>query len=117
MKAATREDSLVSTINQKYKDVNFLKRLTTGNTASIPDWKTQGNHSSHKLSYTEGDGKFYVYPEVQELEGKLYDFTDPKNKHYDGENYRWKDAIQSAFKNKDVIPFDTEEEAAWFTSD
>lgn len=64
----------------KHKDAEFIKRLKDPNRDSIPDWESDG-YATHKMSWVEKDGKYYVYPEVQEINGKLIDFTrTPYNK-------------------------------------
>lgn len=97
-------DSINSTSN-----ANFVKRLLDPNRQTIQDWEDSGSVATHKLSYvTDGKGNARVYPEVQEINGALFDFTDPKNKK------TRKDAYDSAMKNGDYIEM-SEEDAKWFT--
>lgn len=67
---------------------NFIKRLEDPNRKSILDWESKptwrNNYtydiSTHKMGYeyAPGDsGRAIVYPEVQEINGKLVDFTRP----------------------------------------
>lgn len=84
---------------------NFIKRLEDPNRKSIPDWESfsrnplfnnrgefTNNHvddlinsrhpsiSTHKMGYEyapDDTGRAIVFPEVQEVNGKLVDFTRP----------------------------------------
>lgn len=88
---------------------NFVQRLLDPNREYIPDWKKPGNITTHKLSYAKQDDKYVIYPDVQEIEGELHDFTDPKYKHK-----KW-DAMESAVANRDTIQVDSKDFANWFT--
>ena len=79
------------------KRPEFIQRLMDENRQSINDWEKEGAIATHKMAYGEADGKTYVYPNVQNIDGKLYDFTDPKNKR--GQF----DALNSALDRGDVI--------------
>ena len=48
---------------------------------------------------------------IQEIDGKLYDFTDPKNNH---EN-PVRDALDMAEKSGDVVIFNNLDDAVWFS--
>lgn len=65
-----------SILNRVYKsNANFAKRLRDPNRKSIPDWMTD-SIATHKMSVgTDENGQPYIYPEVQEINGKLIDFT------------------------------------------
>lgn len=93
--------------DQKGLNAEFWDRLMAPNIQTIDDWEHKGSVASHKLSYAEADGKYYVYPEVQMVDGKLIDYTDPKNKGVDS----FKQALQT--NNYIVAP--SEEIAANFT--
>jgi hypothetical protein len=102
--------ALTDSINAN-SNANFVKRLQEEDIKSIPNWEDSTQRSSHKLMYSTGEGgKVYVYPMVQEINGELHDFTDPKHKH--GE---W-DAFKSAIKNGDYVEFPSVEDAKWWTS-
>ena len=94
---------------------NFIQRAKNINRNTIPDWKVHNAVATHKLSYAEDGGKYIVYPEVQEINGSLYDFTDPKNGHYRDRAYRWTDALDSAINRGDTLTFDRESDARYFT--
>lgn len=85
----------------------FMKRIHNSDTRNIPEpqkyWKDgidSGKRSTHLLATGEADGKYYVYPEVQEENGELKWFED---------------GFERALKNNDVIEFPSEEEALWFS--
>lgn len=94
---------------------NFIQRVKDINRNTIPDWETHNAVATHKLSYAEDRGKYIVYPDVQEINGNLYDFTDPKNGHYHDGKYRWTDALDSAINRGDTLTFDRESDAKYFT--
>lgn len=92
-------------------DANFVSRLKDVNRRTIPDWEVKGNVATHKLGWTTMDGKAYVYPLVQEIDGELYDFTDPK---YGFDDYD-KAAIDHALSTGDYVAMPKESDARWFT--
>lgn len=92
-------------------DANFVSRLKDANRRTIPDWEVKGNVATHKLGWTTMDGKAYVYPLVQEIDGELYDFTDPK---YGFDDYD-KAAIDHALSTGDYVAMPKESDARWFT--
>lgn len=67
---------------------NFVKRLKQNNRKSIPDWESKGNlKATHKLSVgTDHKGYHFIYPEVQEIDGQLIDFTRPPYKKFIGQD-------------------------------
>lgn len=65
----------------KNLDQNFIKRLWDPNRQTIPDWQDSTKVATHKLGYlTTDDGYDIIYPEIQEVNGNLIDYTNPKNK-------------------------------------
>lgn len=88
-------DSLVTDINRR-SNADFVKRLQDPNRDYIQDWATD-NIATHKLSWATDDNGAIVFPKVQRINGKLYDFTDPANKR--GE---W-DALDSAIERGDTL--------------
>lgn len=88
-------DSLVSDINSRSK-ADFVQRLLDPNRAYISDWESN-RIATHKLSYATDDNGAIVFPNVQRINGKLYDFTDPKNKR--GK----RDALDSAIERGDTL--------------
>lgn len=62
-----------------------------------------GQHATHRMSWGEAGGKYYVYPTVLLTEGgKLHDFGD--------------NAWVHAIKGGNYIEFDKPEDAEWFSS-
>lgn len=68
-------EELVKLVNSK--DVNFVRRLKDPNRKHIKDWESDAI-ATHKLGVSTDElGNNYIYPEVQEINGKLIDFTRP----------------------------------------
>lgn len=92
-------------------DANFVSRLRDKNRRTIPDWENKGYVATHKLGWTTKDGKAYVIPLVQEIDGELYDFTDPK--------YGFEDAfgaaLDHALSTGDYVALPKDSDARWFT--
>lgn len=90
---------------------NFIKRALTFNQAHISDWENPSFIATHKLGYDrvniDGKDQFVIYPSVQEVNGKLVDFTKPP--------YSKGAAWDNAFKNHDFIIAPNEEFAEKFT--
>lgn len=89
--------NVINRINEN-SNANFVQRLQDYNRQTIPDWEIKGNVATHKLSYATDDfDNAIVYPNVQNINGQLYDFTNPKYNH--GE---W-DSLDRAINTKDTI--------------
>ena len=93
---------------QYAKEVNprFIQRMSEP--LKYVEWDdNEGHHfGTHELGYTEMDGKYFVYPSIQEgNDGSLIRYT-PED---------WKQAVDNAYKNKNGLFFNTEEEAKIFT--
>lgn len=101
------KDKLITLI--KSSDANFARRLRDEKRKTIPDWEVDGNVATHKLGYAGVDGRYVIYPSVREIDGELYDFTDPKNNRGEWE------ALESAIADGDTIMVDSEREAEWLT--
>lgn len=87
----------------------FVQRINDQNRQTIKDWENPNAVATHKLGWaTDDNGDAIVFPNVQEINGKLHDFTDPKYKH--GE---W-DAFDRAIENNNYLRM-TPEEAKWYT--
>ena len=96
---------LIQKVNQS--GVNFVKRLLDPNRKSIPDWETKGQKiATHKMSWGEDEHGAYVFPEVQEIDEQLIDFSRPP--------YAPGIADYMAHKNNNIIRM-SPEEADWFT--
>lgn len=99
-------------INRKPREMNvlisyanganppFIQRINNNDTRSIK--LADGTHATHLLGYGEADGKFYVFPRVQDVNGNLMLIED-------------EDPLFRALKNKDVLEMLSEEEAKQFT--
>lgn len=68
-------------------NANFVQRLKDPNRKNIPDWESPTDRiSTHKLSVgTDENGNHYIFPEVQEINGELIDFTRPPYHRFAGE--------------------------------
>lgn len=97
---------LINRINQS--KANFVKRLLDPNRKSIQNWVNPLSISTHKLGWATEDTKqgAFVYPEVQEIDGELIDFTHPSHRRSEG--------INSAIERRDTVRM-TPEQAEWFT--
>ena len=84
-------------------NANFAKRLVDPYRKVLD--LGDGEIGTHKLSYTTGDGKVFVYPEIQEINGELVDLSSDRRK-----------AWEQAFENKDYVEFPSVEDADWFTA-
>lgn len=99
---------IIDKINNSDKD--FAKRLKQNNRQYIKDWEIPGAIATHKLSVgTDKDGNNYIYPEVQNINGGLHDFTNPKYKHN-----KWDGQI-SAEERGDTIRINTIQDGLDFT--
>ena len=88
---------------------NMYSRMKDSNRKTIKDWKT-GKVATHKLSYATVDDKTIVYPNIQEINGELYDFTDPKNNRG-----KW-DSLRRAIDTGDTLQFNNEADADKFVN-
>ncbi len=85
---------------------NFILRLENPNRKYIRDWVNPDDIATHKLGwFTEGD-QAVVYPEVQEINGKLIDFTRPP--------YSRNAGMQSAIERGDTLRM-TPRQAQFYT--
>ena len=89
---------------------NFIYRLKQEDRSHIPDWEVDGSIATHKMrAEIDNNGRAIVFPDVQEIGGVLYDFTDPKNGRKP-----W-DSMDSAIQNNDTVIFDSLDDAIWFS--
>lgn len=66
-------------------NADFVNRLKDPNREYIYDWANPDMIATHKLSVgTDEQGNTYIYPEVQNINGKLVDFTRPPYAPYAG---------------------------------
>jgi hypothetical protein len=50
----------------------------------MPNWADPNGYSTHKIAWAGYNGQAVVYPQVQEVNGNLVDFTNPAFKKWDG---------------------------------
>ena len=75
-------EDIVEKVNNS--EANFVSRLKDPNRRYIKDWASSGI-ATHKLGVgTDEHGNHYIYPEVQEIDGELVDFTRPPYLPYAG---------------------------------
>lgn len=79
------QEELLNKVNSS--NANFVQRLKDPNRKNIPDWESPTDRiSTHKLSVgTDENGNHYIFPEVQEINGELIDFTRPPYHRFAGE--------------------------------
>ena len=77
---------LIDLINRtNSKNVDFINRLKDPNRKTITNWENPNQISTHKISYaTDDEGNAIIYPQVQNVNGQLIDFTNPKYDKWDG---------------------------------
>ena len=88
--------SIVDEVNKS--DANFVQRLKSPTRQTIPNWEDQyrvlpweKSVSTHKLSvWDNANGGGTIVPDVQEVNGKLIDFTRPP--------YNNRAAVENALK-------------------
>lgn len=86
-------NQLIKRTNQK--DIDFVNRLKDPNRKSITNWDNPKEISTHKMSWATNDKGAIIYPEVQNINGKLIDFTRPPYNKWAG--------FDSAVQNNDTI--------------
>ena len=103
-----REREVLDLVNNSKAD--FVSRLIDENRATIPDWNNKDDIATHKLSYARDGDRWIIYPNVQNIDGKLYDFSDPKYGLDKGLQ-----ALDSALYSGDYVEVPSEADARWFT--
>ena len=103
-----REREVLDLVNNSKAD--FVSRLIDENRATIPDWNNKDDIATHKLSYVRDGDRWIIYPNVQNIDGKLYDFSDPKYGLDKGLQ-----ALDSALYSGDYVEVPSEADARWFT--
>lgn len=115
--------NIITHINSS--NANFVNRLKSPTRSTIQDWETQyispyfpkvddkfnlvyNSRATHKLSAWEGDNNTgLIVPYVQEVDGKLVDYTRPP--------YNDRAALDNAFKTGDFVVTDKYDDAQWYT--
>lgn len=103
-----REREVLDLVNNSKAD--FVSRLIDENRVTIPDWNNKDDIATHKLSYARDGDRWIIYPNVQNIDGKLYDFSDPKYGLDKGLQ-----ALDSALYSGDYVEVPSEADARWFT--
>ena len=86
---------------------NFVDRLKNPNRKYIKDWESN-KVATHKLGVgNDINDNVYIYPEVQEIDGKLIDFTRPPYHIFAGQD--------SAEQRGDTVRVDNIDDAIEFT--
>lgn len=105
--------SIVDEVNKS--NANFVQRLKSPTRQTIPNWEDQyrvlpweKSVSTHKLSvWDNANGGGTIVPDVQEVNGKLIDFTRPP--------YNNRAAVENALKTGDYVDLPKSEDALWYT--
>jgi len=82
-------------------DKGFVKRMLATNPMTLP--QDDGSHATHKMAWTTVDGQHIAYPTVLYDGSKLVDYG-PHG------------ALDQVLKTGNYIPFDTPDEADYFSS-
>ena len=99
-------EETVDNVNKSKAD--FVNRLKDADRQYIKDWEHPGYIATHKLSVgTDSKGNNYIYPEVQNIDGKLVDFTRPPYLPYAG--------MISAEEREDTVRVPSIEQGVRFT--
>lgn len=95
------ETPFVDKVLDKHKNLEWVNRLYDKHpeTVQIPG---EEYPSTHFMASDEYNGKYYAYPTVQKVDGKL--------------KYLGKDAFDYSLEHKTAIPFDSEDQANWFAA-
>ena len=97
---------IVNRVNKSNAD--FVNRLKDPNRLTIPDWEDSRYIATHKLGVgTDNNGQIFIYPSVQNINGKLIDFTNPKFGKWDG--------MDSAIERNDTVHVDSIQDGLDFT--
>lgn len=86
-------NQLVNRTNQK--NIDFVNRLKDPKRKFLTNWANPNQISTHKMSWATGDKGAVIYPEVQNIQGKLTDFTRPPYNKWAG--------YKAAIQNNDTI--------------
>lgn len=90
---------IVDDVNNR-SNADFINRLKDPSRKTIQDWEDPSKVATHKMGYDrlgKDDPLEVVYPYVQNINGQLHDFTDPKYGHS-----QW-DALDSAIERGDTL--------------
>lgn len=87
----------------KKENPRFIQRISEP--LKFVEWEDdKGKHfGTHELSYGESDGKIFIFPMIQEIDGNLVRYQDTTK------------ALFNALDNKNVLQVNNEDEAKLFT--
>lgn len=88
-------------------NTNFANRLLDPNRTHIQNWENNNQIATHKLSVGSDNYGYFIYPEVQEINGQLIDFTRPPYHTFAGQD--------SAIENNDFVRVNSLDDGLWFT--
>lgn len=91
-----KTQQVVDDVNNR-SNADFVNRLKNPDREFIKNWENPNEIATHKMSYSEDDNGAIVYSNVQNINGKLHDFTDPQYNHG-----KW-DALDSAIERGDTL--------------
>ena len=97
--------SLVNSV--LYRPANFVQRLKDKNRKVIRDWEDTTKVATHKLGAEYVDGIPIIYPNVQEIDRELIDFTRPPYDTWTG--------LDNAIERGDTVQVKTLQDAIDFT--
>lgn len=98
-------DSLIN--NVLSRPANFVQRLKDPNRKTIQDWEDTTKIATHKLGAEYINGVPVIYPNVQEIDGELIDFTRPPYDTWSG--------LDNAIEKGDTVQVKTLQDAIDFT--
>ncbi len=99
---AQKRDKLTSILNAN-KGKNFVKRIIDRDKYPVLD-NGDGTHSTHSMAWGEVDGRYVVFPTVQQEGEGLVRFGDSE-------------AFGRSMRNGEYIEFADPAEAEWFSHD
>ncbi len=100
-KISLGQSSELENILKGNKSKNFVKRILNPDKYPVLN-NSDGSYSTHSMAWGEANGKYYVYPTVVQKNGKMIRLSDDEAWDY-------------AWKNNELMEFDSEDEAAWFS--
>jgi hypothetical protein len=95
------EISRINEVLNKHRDKSFVKRILSPGDFPRLDLG-DGNYATHKMSWGEAGGKYFVYPTVLYGNGQLKEYSQDE-------------AFGRAMETGNFIEFDNPDEADWFS--
>lgn len=87
----------------KKENPRFVQRMSEP--LKYIEWDDDKGHhfGTHEMSYGEADGRYFIYPNIQEIDGNLVRYQNSQ------------EAMQNALKNHNILWVNNEDEAKLFT--